>query len=268
MERARVPRVLDEYVERHHVIPRALRGSNDPSNVVVLTFREHFLAHWLLTKFVIAEGDRRKMQSALWRTVHQYNLPTHVIAKWRYPIAKRAHRDSQVGSTHTPEHTAKQAAKLRGVPKAPDHIAKVAKALTGKRHSDEAKARMRVAQVKSPEQRAKIAKSLTGHKRSQTSIDNQKATLATKDRSKSPKTIENMRLAALRRYQKPGEKERMASIVKEALKDVDRSGANNPRFGVTLSDETKALIAQRLTERGGYRGANNPNYRHGRDVQT
>lgn len=37
--------------ERHHIIPRSLGGGNDKSNIVFLTYREHFIVHWLLTKF-------------------------------------------------------------------------------------------------------------------------------------------------------------------------------------------------------------------------
>lgn len=36
------------YYERHHIIMRSMGGSNDPENIVKLTAREHFLAHWLL----------------------------------------------------------------------------------------------------------------------------------------------------------------------------------------------------------------------------
>lgn len=37
-----------EYYETHHIIPKALGGTNDASNLIKLTAREHFLAHWLL----------------------------------------------------------------------------------------------------------------------------------------------------------------------------------------------------------------------------
>ena len=38
------------YVERHHILPKALGGSDDSSNLVAMTAREHFLAHILLAK--------------------------------------------------------------------------------------------------------------------------------------------------------------------------------------------------------------------------
>jgi hypothetical protein len=32
------------YTERHHIIPRSVGGSNDDSNIAILTAREHFYA--------------------------------------------------------------------------------------------------------------------------------------------------------------------------------------------------------------------------------
>lgn len=43
-------RHLDEYTEKHHIIPRCLGGSDDKDNLVALTYREHFLCHKLLCK--------------------------------------------------------------------------------------------------------------------------------------------------------------------------------------------------------------------------
>jgi len=39
------------YVERHHILPRSLGGSNDKENVVSLSGREHYIAHLLLARF-------------------------------------------------------------------------------------------------------------------------------------------------------------------------------------------------------------------------
>lgn len=66
VDRAR-DRVLSEYTERHHIIPRSLGGSDDPENLVNLTPREHFICHLLLIKMVVNEGDRAKMTlAAMW----------------------------------------------------------------------------------------------------------------------------------------------------------------------------------------------------------
>lgn len=43
-------RLLEGYVERHHIIPRCMGGGNDVSNLVALTPEEHVIAHLLLVK--------------------------------------------------------------------------------------------------------------------------------------------------------------------------------------------------------------------------
>jgi hypothetical protein len=53
-----------EYFESHHIVPRSLGGSNKNDNRVLLTFKEHFICHHLLTK--MCEGDSKmKMCYAL-----------------------------------------------------------------------------------------------------------------------------------------------------------------------------------------------------------
>lgn len=37
-----------EYFERHHIIMKSKGGSNEYDNIVFLTAREHFIAHWIL----------------------------------------------------------------------------------------------------------------------------------------------------------------------------------------------------------------------------
>lgn len=51
------------YVEKHHVIPRCLGGSNDQNNLVFLTAKEHYICHRLLTKMTIGK-DRHRMVKA------------------------------------------------------------------------------------------------------------------------------------------------------------------------------------------------------------
>ena len=63
-DRAR-SRTLEGYVERHHVVPRSLGGSDDVGNLVSLTAREHFVCHWLLTKIYTGEA-RHKMINAMY----------------------------------------------------------------------------------------------------------------------------------------------------------------------------------------------------------
>lgn len=51
IDKARNRKIDDlEYYESHHIIPKCMKGSNKPENLVNLTAREHFIAHWLLHK--------------------------------------------------------------------------------------------------------------------------------------------------------------------------------------------------------------------------
>jgi len=69
IENARNRDELNQYMERHHIVPRSLGGTDDANNLVPLTPREHYIAHRLLTK--ITEGtDKSKMWWALHRMIH------------------------------------------------------------------------------------------------------------------------------------------------------------------------------------------------------
>lgn len=50
------------YYENHHILPRCLGGSDSENNLVLLTAREHFLAHRLLCKIYVGN---RKLEKAL-----------------------------------------------------------------------------------------------------------------------------------------------------------------------------------------------------------
>lgn len=67
------------YVEKHHIIPKSLGGSNDEDNLVFLTAKEHFVAHRLLVK--ITDGkNKSKMIYALHKMIsespsqHRYHI--------------------------------------------------------------------------------------------------------------------------------------------------------------------------------------------------
>lgn len=38
------------YSETHHIVPRCLGGTDKPSNLIKLTARQHYVAHWMLWK--------------------------------------------------------------------------------------------------------------------------------------------------------------------------------------------------------------------------
>ena len=103
MAKARARNSLNGYSERHHIKPKSLGGSDVRSNIVRLTYREHYLAHWMLTKFKRGEA-RRKMSHALCRL--SGNCGERIVAGWQYEVARRAQRDAM----STPKAKANMAA--------------------------------------------------------------------------------------------------------------------------------------------------------------
>lgn len=54
----------DAYYESHHIHPRCLGGSDSKENLVLLTPREHFLAHYLLCKMYEGTAEYYKLLNA------------------------------------------------------------------------------------------------------------------------------------------------------------------------------------------------------------
>ena len=93
IERAR-NRDLSGVFERHHVIPRCMGGSDDGSNLVKLTCREHYICHLLLTKFDVDSQTRWRLIWALHRMAF-----SGVLYSRGYELARILHR-ANMANTH------------------------------------------------------------------------------------------------------------------------------------------------------------------------
>ena len=113
------------FVEVHHILPKSLGGSNDPSNLVSLSARQHFVAHLLLTKMYKGK-DKKKMCWALHRMAFSSTSPRKFKSS-EYEMARKIHISNL------------------SKPKSEEHQAKISKALTGKKRTPEQKERMREA---------------------------------------------------------------------------------------------------------------------------
>lgn len=108
VHRAQERKNVSGYSETHHIIPRAHGGDNTPDNLVQLTAREHFLAHWLLWRI------HRDRSTAL-----AFRLLTDVSGRPRsraYANAKGLYAAAMVGNANVskrPEVRAKISASLR-----------------------------------------------------------------------------------------------------------------------------------------------------------
>ena len=86
----RIPDLSIHY-DRHHIVPRSMGGSDDPTNLVKLTDREHFVVHKLLWKI----HRNRSMTSALWimsqnRRYHYREMNSNRYAELREEFRKHA----------------------------------------------------------------------------------------------------------------------------------------------------------------------------------
>ena len=57
--------IIEGYVERHHIIPTCMFKDNSEQNLVILTAREHYIAHALLWKMTMSAKWHNKMTMAL-----------------------------------------------------------------------------------------------------------------------------------------------------------------------------------------------------------
>jgi hypothetical protein len=96
----------DGYFESHHIIPKSLGGTNDSDNLVLLTAREHYIAHLLLYYHYkqIGGSDFRKMSYALVSMAStNKNLQRISLSSRQYSIIREAAMFSRKG--HKVENT-------------------------------------------------------------------------------------------------------------------------------------------------------------------
>jgi|694.fasta_scaffold00027_170 hypothetical protein len=87
--------IPEGYVEKHHIIPKSIGGTDDSDNLVALTAREHFLAHWLLTKMT-KDNEQVKMKHALGgMTGNNHNGRT--LSSYQYAICRQSFSEARKG---------------------------------------------------------------------------------------------------------------------------------------------------------------------------
>lgn len=69
------------YTESHHIIPRSMGGTDDPSNLVKLSAREHFVCHKLLVKMVTGKKNYHKMLCAVAYFSNNTNRKLHFSSR-------------------------------------------------------------------------------------------------------------------------------------------------------------------------------------------
>jgi hypothetical protein len=124
-------RTTSEYTEKHHIIPRsffkyipdllnAVSGNPDShNNIVLLTAREHFICHWLLTKMVSGKLRYAMVHAlSMMRTRagdkrYHTKITARIFALYREEFSKSA---SELGKIYNSSLTSEQRKSKHGRP--------------------------------------------------------------------------------------------------------------------------------------------------------
>lgn len=98
---------VGEYYERHHIVPRSMGGSDKQSNIVSLTARQHYLAHWLLYKV-----HRNSAMATAWYFMRIHSSGKRYVSS-SFEYARKAHIKHLVGRKLSDEH--KEKIRLAGI---------------------------------------------------------------------------------------------------------------------------------------------------------
>lgn len=133
-------RLLEDkpYTELHHIIPKSEGGNDDVTNLVKLTAREHFIAHWLLYRMDPTKDSRA---FSFWRMCNGRGKVN--VDDW-ITIPSRAYEEARAA------HSTAISRSLKGRKKSAEHLEKIAAANRGKKRSEEAKFKMSLAKKGKP----------------------------------------------------------------------------------------------------------------------
>jgi hypothetical protein len=88
IERAK-NRMIEGYVEKHHIVPKSFGGTNEKDNLVKLSAREHFIAHLLLVKIY---GGKMVVAAYMMSSKKKYNSKKYENLKLKYSILCKLQR--------------------------------------------------------------------------------------------------------------------------------------------------------------------------------
>ena len=118
--------IPESYVEKHHIIPKCLGGTNDKENIVKFTAREHFIAHQLLAKIYKTEGliyaafrmsSNKKYSSrkyAWLKELRSINLTKKQLGTHRSEETKKKLSEINTGNIRSEESKKKQSISCMG----------------------------------------------------------------------------------------------------------------------------------------------------------
>jgi hypothetical protein len=145
-------KILD-YTEIHHIIPKSLGGTDLENNLVELSAREHFICHFLLTKFTTGQ-NYHKMIYACQGMRRARGYQNRYINSRLYEIIKREGAKIQserfLGKKLSNDHRAKISASSKGRIRSKETIEKTRLSNTGKKRTTEQIQNIKTGQLNAP----------------------------------------------------------------------------------------------------------------------
>ena len=152
------------YTETHHIKPKCLGGTNEQTNLVKLTAREHYIAHLLLAKIYNTYGMYAAviyMQTGRHKNRH-FKFNSRLYQKIREEFANKMSQKMK-GKILTEQHKQKLSIAHKGKPLTEEHKQKLSVSNKGKPRSEETRKKISEAKKNmSEETKQKIAESLKG----------------------------------------------------------------------------------------------------------
>jgi len=117
------------YYECHHILPRCMGGTDHKENLVLLTPREHFIAHYLLYK----NNPIRKLRDSILmfkgKDSQYYNSRLYEVVRIEHIIEMKQNNPSLYLDDDTKK---RKSDKLKAYIKTPEHCENISKAKKGK----------------------------------------------------------------------------------------------------------------------------------------
>lgn len=138
-----------DYFEIHHIVPRSLGGSDDILNVVKLSAREHFICHFLLTKFTSGQNYQKMIYACQGMRRSRKYQHRYINSRLYESIKKEAaliQSKKFKGKKLSQEHKDNISKGNKGRIVSQETIEKRRIANTGKKRTQEQKERMSIAQ--------------------------------------------------------------------------------------------------------------------------
>lgn len=154
--------LLNGYLEKHHIVPRSMGGSNDKDNIVSLTAREHFIAHWLLWRI-----HRNSEMACAFILMSANGSGKRYYNSRGFEAARKAMSEARKGkilSNETKEKLRNINLGKRYLPRSEETRKKISEARKGKTLSKETRKKLSQREF-SPEWKEKLSKAAKKRKR-------------------------------------------------------------------------------------------------------